>query len=230
MTGARYALYFSPEDDSALARFGWDWLGRRPGDPALLPLPEVGLDPVRQAAVVADARRYGFHATLKPPFRLADGSSPQELYAAAEAFARHRAPFAEPPFVLAELHGFLAMRPAPLSPAIAALADDCVRHFDRFRVPAGPEERRKRLAQSLTERQKRYVEVWGYPYVFEEFRFHMTLTCRLDEAERAAYRAVLRGLAGAAQAEPVAFDSLCLFEQTRAEAPFVLARRFAFGG
>ncbi len=230
MSDVRYALYFSPEEDSALARFGWGWLGRKAGSGALATLPEIGFAPSRQAAVVAEARRYGFHATLKPPFRLAAGTDRQQLHAAAQAFAAGRRPFVEPPFGLAELQGFLALRPAQLSSAVAGLADDCVRHFDRFRAPAGPEERRKRLAQSLSERQKQSVDAWGYPYVFEDFRFHMTLTCRLDETERPAYRAALQELAGPALAEPVDFRSLCLFEQAAADAPFVLTERFSFGG
>jgi hypothetical protein len=230
MSETRYGLYFAPEDDSALARFGWAWLGRRPGDSTLLALPPSGLDPARQAEVVAEARRYGFHATLKPPFRLADGASRQALCRAAEAFAAKRRGFVEPPFALAELHGFLAIRPLRHSAAIAALADDAVRLFDRFRAPAGAAERRKRLAQSLTERQKRNVDDWGYPYVFDDFRFHMTLTCRLDAEERALYRAALLALAGPVLAEPVVFNSLCLFEQADAEAPFVLTERFAFSG
>jgi putative phosphonate metabolism protein len=230
MGKARYGLYFAPEDDTALARFGWRWLGRQPGSPALLTLPETALEPNRQAEVVADARRYGFHATLKPPFFLAEDVSRHDLRVAAQAFATGRRPFVDAPFALAELHGFVAIRPPQPSAAIATLADDCVRHFDRFRAPATDEERRRRLAHPLTERQKHHVDAWGYPYVFEDFRFHLTLTCRLDDAERALYGTVLADLAGPVLAEPVAFRSLCLFEQATNEAPFVLAQRFPFGG
>ncbi len=230
MSGSRHALYFAPEDGSALADFGWRWLGRQPASAALLPLPDIGLDPPAQAEVVAEARRYGFHATLKPPFHLAEGTDRTQLHAAAEIFAAGRAPFTLPPFVLDELHGFLALRPERRSPALVGLADDCVRLFDRFRAPAGAEERKKRLAQPLTERQRRYVDLWGYPYVFEDFRFHMTLTCRLDEPIRAVYRALLEKRIGPVLAEPVAFRSLCLFEQVEAGSPFVLVRRFPFGG
>ncbi|PKU26402.1 DUF1045 domain-containing protein [Telmatospirillum siberiense] len=228
MSGVRYALYFAPEDESPLARFGWGWLGRRPDMPTPLALPCVGLDPARQEQVVAEARNYGFHATLKPPFHLAEDASREALCDLAAGFAARRRPFEEV-FSLAELHGFLAVRPAQPSAAIASLADDCVLHFDRFRAPPSPAERQRRLSQPLNERQKAYVDAWGYPYVFEEFRFHMTLTCRLDEAERAIYRPILEDLARPALAEPVAFRSLCLFEQPAPGAPFVLSRRFPFG-
>jgi len=223
MKAPRYALYFAPEDDSALARFGWDWLGRRPDGTAL-----AEAEPHR-AAMVAEARRYGFHATLKPPFRLAAGSDLPALRAAAAEFAATRRPFTEPPLAVAELGGFLALRPSRASAAIAGLAEDCVREFDRFRAPAGAEELRKRLAAPLTARQRRQVESWGYPYVFEDFRFHLTLTCRLNANERATCRTLLQQRAAAALAEPVAFRSLCLFEQESAAQPFILLDRYRFG-
>ena len=225
MSAPRYALYFAPEDDSALARFGWGWLGRRPEHPDLLPLPAAAGDP----AIVAAARLYGFHATLKPPFRLADGADAPALCAELQAFAAARPRFTEPPLVVGEVDGFLALRPAQDSAAITDLADACVRHFNSFRAPAGAEERRQRLAAPLSPRQRRHVDTWGYPYVFEDFRFHMTLTCRLDDIKRVAYRALLEQAAGPVLAEPVAFQSLCLFEQAAAGEPFTLRRRFPFG-
>lgn len=228
MTSARYALYFAPEDDSPLARFGWGWLGRRPDAADFLTPPAVGVDPGRQEQVIREARSYGFHGTLKPPFHLADGATVADLSAEAGAFAARRRSFEET-FCLAELHGFLAVRPSRPQASIASLADDCVRHFDRFRAPPSAAERQKRLARPLSDRQKAYVDAWGYPYVFEEFRFHMTLTCRLEDEERAVYRSILEDLSHTALAAPVAFRSLCLFEQTATGAPFVLSKRFPFG-
>lgn len=228
MDGRRFALYFAPEDGSALAEFGWWWLGRRPDSTALAPLPEVGLDPAHQAGLVADARRYGFHATLKAPFRLAEGADEAGLMDTAADFARRRRPFVEPPFTLQDLHGFLALRPRQPSAAIDALAGDCVQAFDRFRAPPTDAERRRRLASPLTERQKERYERWGYPYVFDEFRFHMTLTRSLRDGERDEVRHLLDRLSAAVQKEPVEFRSLCLFVQETAGAPFVLAERFPF--
>lgn len=230
MTQRRFALYFAAEDGSALAEFGWWWLGRRPHTTAPQPLPDVGLDPALQADLVADARRYGFHATLKPPFRLAEGTSGDALRDAVAAFAQQRRPFVEPPLALADLHGFLAFRPQAPSPAIQALADDGVRAFDRFRAPPTDAERQRRLGTPLTDRQRENVDAWGYPYVFADFRLHLTLTRRLRDAERAEVRAVLDRLSAPVLREPVAFRSVCLFEQADADTPFVLAQRFPFGG
>ncbi|HYG90643.1 MAG TPA: DUF1045 domain-containing protein [Azospirillum sp.] len=230
MVGRRFALYFAPENGSVLDEFGWRWLGRRPDSAELGPLPAVGLDPDRQAGLVADARRYGFHATLKAPFRLGEGMDDASLRDAAAAFARQRRPFVEPPFVLKDLHGFLALRPRQPSAALDELAGDCVRAFDRFRAPSTTAERQKRLAAPLTDRQKELLDTWGYPYVFDQFRFHLTMTRPLHDDERAGVRNLLERLSAPVLREPVEVRSLCLFEQAAPGTPFVLAARFPFGG
>jgi putative phosphonate metabolism protein len=219
----RFAVYFAPEEGSALARFGRDWLGReaRTANYAALP-PE-------RAALVADARHYGFHATLKAPFRLADGADEAALHQAMAAFAAQRRPF-DLPLALHDLHGFLALRPARPSAALDELAADCVRGFDHFRAALNAEERRKRLAVPLTDRQKHQVDDWGYPYVFEDFRFHMTLTRRLAEDEQAGIRALLDPILGPVLGAPATVGSLCLFSQADARTPFVLTARFPFTG
>ena len=69
----RQAIYFAPPAGSPLARFGAAWLGWDPEAGAEVEgLPVAGL-PLPREALVAAPRRYGFHATLKPPFRLAAG-------------------------------------------------------------------------------------------------------------------------------------------------------------
>lgn len=219
----RFAIYFAPEEGTALGRFGWDWLGRDPGTSDYLPLPE------EQAALVAQPRLYGFHATLKPPFRLAPGAGRDKLVAALASFAASRRAFVEPPLAIESLQGFLALRTTRQSAAVQDLADQCVRAFDDFRAPPSEAERRKRLVQPLSERHQELLADWGYPYLFEEWRFHMTLTGRLPDDEREVQRARLLEVAAPALAEPVEFRSVCLFEQ-QDERAFTLAARFPFGG
>lgn len=223
MTGQpRFAVYFAPEDDTPLAHWGWSWLGRQPRTTVYGPLPPDRAD------LVADARHYGFHATLKAPFRLGGQVDEAALRAAMTVFAARRRPF-DLPLGLQDLHGFLALRPVRDLAELDALAADCVRAFDRFRAPLDEAERRKRLAVSLTGRQRRHVDGWGYPYVFDDFRFHMTLTRRLDDGERAAVIATLAPVLTPVLAEPVAVRSVCLFRQDEG-GPFVLAERYPFTG
>src|SRR5690606_25376449 len=123
-------------------------------------------------------RHYGFHATLKAPFRLAPGVSPERLRAAVADFAARRPAFAVPAMKVSAIGGFLAVTLATPSPAMQALADAAVAELDAFRAPPTEAEIARRLQGGLTSQQEALLRRWGYPYVFEEFRFHMTLTGR----------------------------------------------------
>src|SRR5271169_6706597 len=139
--GGRYAIYWAPPTDGALWRFGARWLGRDPETGAETP-PGDGdtAEPAWLHAVTAEPRRYGLHATLKPPFRLADGRARSGLVDALESLAARTAPVAGPALALRRLGRFLALVPAGPAPAIEALAARLVEQFDRFRAPAGAAE------------------------------------------------------------------------------------------
>ena len=220
----RYALYFAPAATHPLWTAGCQWLGRDPGAGTS---GEGGLHR-------DDPRRYGFHATLKAPFALRDGTTRPQLLAALSHFVAERAPFAMPRLAAAALGDFLALRPVDRDATAAgqplrALADDCVRLFDDFRRPPSPAEVARRLAAGLDERQRGNVDRWGYPHVFERWRFHMTLTDGLsDDALRAGLLAeAARHFAGAL-AEPLRCEGVALFVEDAPGADFQLLRRFEF--
>lgn len=225
----RYALYFAPPAGSPLADFGARWLGRDAHTGADLAQPAVeGIAPDRLAALTASPRLYGFHATLKAPIRLAPGRSADGLREALAAFAAGRRAFALR-LGLRSLHGFLALMEAEPSDDLRALADACVVDFDDFRAPM-PAEERARRAKGLDARQGAHLDRWGYPYVLDTFRFHMTLSERLSEADAALVRRTLDPLAAAVCREPVRVDAVTLSVQPEPGAPFVVDRRFPFGG
>jgi 2'-5' RNA ligase len=173
------------------------------------------------------ARHYGFHGTLKPPFRLHKQATEKQLAGSLTRFAAQLRPFNAPPLVLKELSGFLALQCAAASPEIDTLAAACVTALDRFRAPASEAELAKRRAAGLTERQEEMLVRWGYPYVMDSFRFHMTLTCRLpDEAERTAFRKALEPMVARFAAEPLRVEAVALFRQESQGEPFLLARYF----
>jgi len=230
MSDSRYAIYLAPPSDSALHATASALLGRDAGSGATLPQPKLdGIAPARWLEITEDARGYGFHGTLKPPFRLATGADPAQLESAVAEFAAGRAAFEGPPLVLRAISGFLALVPERPDPRIDRLAADCVREFDRFRAPAGEAELARRRKAGLTPRQDEYLLRWGYPYVMEEFRLHFTFTCRLDEAERARVTEALRPHIERFAAEPLRIDALVLFQQPAADAPFKILRRFPLG-
>lgn len=226
---ARYALYYAPDADSPLWQRASRWLGRdaATGEDVAQHVPE-GFDAAAFAASTADPRHYGFHATLKAPFRLADDSSEGELLAAAEEFARARGAFsaAIAPQILGH---FIAFRLVGASPEMQALHEGCVCEFDNFRAPPSTAElERRRKAKLSVEQDERLVK-WGYPYIFADFRFHMTLSGRLDEEP---LRQQFLDAATAYFAEDIGvhrFASLCVFRQTDTASPFSIIGRFATG-
>lgn len=231
MTG-RLAIYWAPSPDDPLARFGAHWLGRDAeagatvAQPRLDMLIERGID---LAEITAPPRVYGFHATLKAPFEPL-GGSPEPLEAAMAAFCDATPPVGGPPLIPAVLGGFVALVPDGPSDAVDRLADRVVEAFDSFRAPSPPEELSRRRKASLTERQDAHLVRWGYPYVFEDFFFHMTLSRRLKPEEADVVRAAAADRLGDLCRRPLRIDSLCLFEQPSRDAPFTLRRRFPLLG
>jgi putative phosphonate metabolism protein len=228
--GGRWAIYFAPERGSPLARFGAEWLGYDVASGACLPQPVLAeIDAERLRAITAEPRRYGFHATLKPPFVLAEGVTAEKLDAAVATLARQEAAFDAPPLRLSCISGFWALTlSAPCLP-LQALADRCVSELDAFRAPPSAEELARRRRARLTARQDELLVRWGYPYVMEEFRFHMTLTARLDAAEGAVVARTLEPLVAPLCRGPLAIDALSLFYQPSQDAPFRLVQRYPLG-
>jgi putative phosphonate metabolism protein len=224
-------VYFAPAEGSPLERFGAAWLGRSPTTGQGLTSPDLpGLPPERQSAITAAPRRYGFHATLKPPFQLAEASDEPALVASiGEVAARHR-PFAAPRLTLVSIGGFIALVLSRPSAEMQALCDDCVASLDRFRRPAEPGEVARRREAGLSARQEALLARWGYPYVMEEFQFHLTLTDRLAEPEHSQVKQRLADLTAGFCTAPLPVNDLCLFVERPGGRGFRIERRFRLGG
>jgi putative phosphonate metabolism protein len=223
---ARVGIYYCPREDDPLFAAGATWLGRDPSHVDRIPQPDIpGIE-----EVTAEARGYGFHATLKPPMRLADGCSWDGLLSATKALAERIAPFELPPLAVMDLHGFLALRETEPCAPLQVLADACVERLDLYRAaPSEAELARRRRAQ-LTEAQDAMLRRFGYPYVLDTWFFHMTLTRRLSADEHRTWRPSAERFF----AEPVAakrqVTDVCLFTQTTPGAPFVIAARVDLKG
>ncbi|MEC9346587.1 MAG: DUF1045 domain-containing protein [Pseudomonadota bacterium] len=208
----RYAIYFAPAPDTGLAAAGRGWLSETP--------PTVpGLDRERVLAITADARHYGFHATLKAPVELADGCTEAGLLDQLAGFAeRANAPVV--PMRVASLGGFLAVVPEYPPVELQDFAAEVVEAFEPFRAPLTDHDRARRRPEALTPRQRDLLERYGYPYVLDEFRFHMTLTCRLQEPEREVLREFLADRFAPVLSAPVAVNRLAVFRQPDRDSPF----------
>ena len=227
----RLALYWTPPPDSALARIGAAWLGRDAAGAAVDDRPVIaGFDAAQLEALTEAPRHYALHATLKPPFVLAEGTDAAELVASIQAAARELTPVTMPPLELRLLDGFLALTPRMPCPALDHLAGQCVALFDRFRRPAPAAEMAKRRAAGLTPRQDAYLLRWGYPYVFADFRFHVTLSERLDPVEAGRLQPALAALFAPAIGQPIDVSDITLFSQVGPDRPFQEQARFPLTG
>jgi putative phosphonate metabolism protein len=229
----RYAVYFTPEAGTPLDEFGRHWLGRDDNTQAKsrATVPAVpGIAPERVRALTESAWRYGFHGTLKPPFELNPASSHDALLRAARIFARGLAPVQLPLLELAIIGKFVALTPVESSAPLENLAAQCVRAFEGFRVPLTPEQMAHYTRNKLTVHQTQMLEHWGYPYVMEEFRFHISLTDRIDDPhEREAMMKAARALADSVLTTPIVIRDLAVFYQPERDQPMTVLERIPFG-
>lgn len=225
---ARYAVYYAPRQDSRLWTKASAWLGRDAYDGRALKRPALpGLEGLDLDALTADPRGYGFHATLKAPFELAPDRSEAELVAFIRAFAGGRPAF-EAAIEPARLGRFHAFRLSGATPEMDELHAACVRDFDPFRAPLSDYDLARRRKANLTPAQDERLVRWGYPYIFEDFRFHMTLSGAIaDEAVSRRLGAVLADWFQD-EAGPHRFDGVALFKQPDRASPFFVLERADF--
>ena len=228
----RYALYYAPRAEEALAVAAGRWLGRSPNTGEARDIAPIGsISRERLSRLVADPARYGFHGTLKPPMVLADGMTERELLSAVGTLAATGRQIDVPTLALAELEDFLALVPSERCAALQDFSDRCVAEFDAFRRPAGEAELARRRAAGLSARQDELLRRWGYPYVMEQGRFHLTLTGRVtDRVERAVILDELRRRFAAFIGQPLAVRDICVFRQPAPGRPFTVLARFRLGG
>jgi putative phosphonate metabolism protein len=205
----RYAVYYAPPPgpfaDFTAGWLGWDvahWLA--PARPVVDGLPD---DP---EMLTEAARKYGFHGTIKAPFRLHGGCTGGVLQVACEKLAKTLAPVQLDGLSLQALGGFLALIPTGETAPLSALAAAVVQGLDAFRAPLTDAEIAKRRPENLTPRQRHYLSTYGYPYVLEEFQFHLTLTGSLSAADLAKTKAALAPHLLPLLPKPFIINYLCL--------------------
>lgn len=223
MSYARFAIYYLPPE-GALADFGAGWLGwdcvaGRDSIPPHVP----GLDDVTMTP-----RKYGFHGTLKPPFQLAEGTDAEGLRQAVAQMAQVCPAAQSDALTLTALGRFLALTPVGDTSGIARVAATCVEALDAFRAPPGEAELERRRKARLSDRQEALLQRWGYPYVMEEFRFHMTLTGRLSVEEIDHWSDIARAHLPPLPS-PFVMDEVALVGE-RQDGRFELIQRYALAG
>ena len=227
-TSTRYALYYMPAAATPLWQFGCRVLGYDAAAPAIAPPPPFEtLTALAPPAAFAEPATYGFHATLKAPFELAESASEAALLDAANGFAARQRCFGIGRLQVARLHHFIALVPTGRTDALHAFADSCVRDFDGFRAPLSAADRARRLATPRSPAEIAHLDRWGYPYVFESFQFHMTLSGLLRPDSIGPMHQALAALYAPIDAE-LMIDGFAVFKQVARSERFQVLQRFSF--
>lgn len=225
----RFALYFAPSATSHLWERASTWLGRDPSTGTHYDGAVAGIDRGRLLNLTQSANRYGFHATIKAPMALAEGMSEADLRDALAQFAAEHTPIALSPPRLASIGGGFLALVVDEQESLQDFAARTVESFEPFRRPLSHKDRTARAANGLSERQIELLDNYGYPYVFEQFQFHMTLSDRLAEDDARDIAEAAATWFGPVLDEPLLLDRLCLFHEPDAGKPFCRVADFKLG-
>lgn len=221
----RYAVYYAPREGAFALRTN-DWLGCEPGNPLYLPQPVIpGISDPRDITVAP--RRYGFHGTIRAPFRPAPGVSADQISTAVADLSALLAPVTCEGLRVDVLDGFVALTPTGCEAALLDLGAAVVEGTNSLRAALTEAEIARRRPDRLSSRQRELLDRWGYPHVMEEFRFHLTLTDRLEDPE--PVRAALESYFTPVLPRPFIIEDLCLFGEDLS-GRFHLLHRYALTG
>jgi len=223
----RFAIYYMPEP-GPLANFAACWLGWNATTGESAAQPDLPGLPLPLAQITATPRKYGFHGTIKPPFRLAAGQTAGALHRAAAALAARAAPIVLDGLHLHRLGGFLALTARGDQTPLAALAGSMVMGLDLFRAPPTEAEIARRSPEKLTPRQRDLLGQWGYPYVMDQFQFHLTLSGNLPHPMGEEVARILEPLLTPLLPQPFVIRDLCLCGEDD-QGMFHLLHRYPLG-
>jgi len=219
---SRYAIYFAPAKATPWWTLGAHWLGRDEFTDAVLPAPEfLNISPTERLTMTAEPRRYGFHATLKAPFRLGEHLSLSELLERSQALASQLKAVPLGPMQAQSLGKFVALVPTQTNPDLQALATQCVVALDDLRAPMSDQDLARRRVAQLDARELELLNLYGYPYVLERFQFHFSLTGPVDfQSQQLVLQAVAAQVDHLNATAPLLLDHLCVFQEAAPGMPF----------
>lgn len=228
MTYRRYSVYWAPAP-GPLSDFAAAWLGWDPVTARQVDHPDIAGLPTPAEELTREPRKYGFHGTLKAPFRLAEGTDAGALVDGIRALAAEIAPVTLPGMALSRQSGFVALRPVGDTVALGDLAATLVARLDSFRAPLTGQEIARRRPDRLDLRRRANLDRWGYPHVMEDFHFHLTLSGRLEEAAADRLIVALEPHVAPIVPQPFPVDRICLFGE-RPDGRFECVESFALTG
>ena len=179
----RVAIYFLPKKNSSLENFGKNLLGRDINKKKKISLTRRQKYFINRGFTYFDElkdyceepAKYGFHATLKAPFRLKRNVKTKNFYDVISHIAAQHSRFKIKGLKIVYSKKFTLITSRKPNKLLINLENDLVKHLDTFRAELNKTDIKKRIPDSLTIKQNKYLKEWGYPFVFDQFKFHMTL-------------------------------------------------------
>lgn len=216
----RYAIYFTFAQDSPMYQLGMEWLGHDIYKKTSGIKKTLSGNNTENNILTKKARQYGFHATLKAPFRLREGTTKKQLKKTFKFYAsKHRA-FECNLLKVEQLGNFIALVPQKKCKKLNKLANDCTMTFETFRATLSAEEIIHRKPEKLTANQQLLLDKWGYPFVMDEFRFHITLTDALTTEKLQHTLPVLKEYFDPHLSQPLLINQIHLVRQKDKTQPF----------
>jgi len=166
----------------------------------------------------AKPAHYGFHATIKAPFEMAEGKTKEQLFDDLESFCQSKSPLKLPGMAPSSREGFNSLTITDQSPELTELVFDCVKTFEPYRAPIKTADIERRNPETLSAKKLSYLREFGYPTVGDEFWFHMTLSSQTSDN---AFGTWLSDTYSKLVPEAPMFDRLCVFYQPDRQTPFV---------
>jgi len=222
----RYAVYFSPSADSELGRFGETILCRTANSRRNKNASSSFENRDQWLRLTEKPAHYGFHATLKAPFELANGYNVEELIEAVSKFATNQTCIAIPSLYPRSIDGFMALTLDNKIEPLSRFALDCVETFEQFRRPLSEADLRRRKLHNLSNNQELLLKQYGYPYVADEFNFHLTLSGKLNEHDENYEAWVINEYDKHITDTPV-LDHISIFTQATRQSPFEELAQFS---
>jgi putative phosphonate metabolism protein len=218
----RYAIYYAPARDSLLHHLGSSWLGRDAYTGEELGQPDIaGIK-----TITSEPARYGLHATLKAPFRLKEGVHAAVLQEAVRTLSLAQQSVEISNLLLTAVNGFLALVPDKTQAQLYHLAENCVRNLDEYRAPLSSNEIARRQNGGLTPQQNEHLLAFGYPYVFDEFKFHITLTNQLPTEKIDWLMSRAHQHFAPVIGQSLTIDCLSIFEEIESVLPMTITKQF----
>lgn len=228
---ARYAIYYTPPRNSRLESAGIHWLGRTPlryGQPPH-DIPE-GFFKQEYYKIIEAPRWYGFHGTIRAPFELAKHVTPKTFVEEIRNICASHTPFKLSGLSISCFGGFLALTPATACPELLKLHSDLIRRLDHLRPQLSRFDLKRHLDKQLSERQERLLRRFGYPFVLEEFKFHMTLTGTIEDKVRRSYKEKMEHILNPYLTESIPINEVTVYMQPDRKTPFVEHARIPLTG